>query len=209
MPMSMVCRRQNVQTLLKRLLRFSRLAPFQNRRADALSGGMRQKLALACALIHRPQVLLLDEPTTGVDPVSRREFWDILREAVYADGMTVLLTTPYMDEAERCHEVSFMREGALLAHGAPHELQRLVPGVVLEVRADPRHAAEAALRTLPGIRDVHIFGDRLHVIAETSFDTAALRQALGDAGVALHTVHPVMPGMEDVFLHLQRERKSQ
>jgi len=196
-------------TLLKRLLGFSRLAPFQNRRADALSGGMRQKLALACALIHRPQVLLLDEPTTGVDPVSRREFWDILREAVYADGMTVLLTTPYMDEAERCHEVSFMRAGALLAHGAPHELQRLVPGVVLEVRADPRHAAEAVLRILPGIRDVHIFGDRLHIIAETSFDTAALHQALGDAGVTLHTIRPVMPGMEDVFLHLQRERKSQ
>jgi ABC-2 type transport system ATP-binding protein len=84
-----------------------------------------------------------------------------------------------------------------------------VPGVVLEVRADPRHAAEAVLRILPGIRDVHIFGDRLHVIAETSFDTAALHQALGDAGVTLHTIRPVMPGMEDVFLHLQRERKSQ
>lgn len=195
--------------LLTRLLRFSRLEAFRNRRADELSGGMRQKLALACALIHRPQVLLLDEPTTGVDPVSRREFWDLLHEAVHDHGMTVLLTTPYMDEAERCHEVSFMRAGDVLAHGTPRELQRLVPGIVLEIRAEPRHTAEAAIRALPGVRDVHVFGDRLHVIAEPCFDDATLRQSLARANVALHTIRPVAPGMEDIFLYLQRERTTQ
>lgn len=195
--------------LLNRLLGFSRLEPFRNRRADELSGGMRQKLALACALIHHPQALLLDEPTTGVDPVSRREFWDLLHEAVHDRGMTVLLTTPYMDEAERCHEVSFMRAGDMLANGTPRELQRLVPGTVLEIRAEPRHAAETALRALPGVRDVHVFGDRLHVIAESWFDDAILRRTLTGAHVTLHTFRPVTPGMEDVFLYLQRERISQ
>lgn len=195
--------------LLTRLLGFSRLEPFRNRRADELSGGMRQKLALACALIHHPQVLLLDEPTTGVDPVSRREFWDLLHEAVHDRGMTVLLTTPYMDEAERCHEVSFMRAGDMLANGTPRELQRLVPGIVLEIRAEPRHAAETALRTLPGVRDVHVFGDRLHVIAETWFDDAILRRTLAGAHVTLHMFRSVTPGMEDVFLYLQRERTTQ
>lgn len=196
-------------TLLGRLLGFSRLEPFRHRRADALSGGMRQKLSLACTLIHRPQALLLDEPTTGVDPVSRREFWDILREAVSDGSMTVLLSTPYMDEAERCHEVSFMRDGSILAHGTPRELQRRVPGTVLEVRAEPRHVAEAALRALPGVHDVQVFGDRLHVAAEPVPDQETLHRALTMAGAALHTFRPVTPSMEDVFMYLQREREQQ
>ncbi len=196
-------------TLLSRLLGFSRLEPFRHRRADALSGGMRQKLSLACTLIHHPQALLLDEPTTGVDPVSRREFWDILREAVSDGTMTVLLSTPYMDEAERCHEVSFMRGGSILAHGTPRELQRCVPGTVLEVRAEPRHVAEAALRGIPGVHDVQVFGDRLHVAAEPAPEQETLQQALTRAGVTLHTFRPVTPSMEDVFMYLQREREQQ
>lgn len=195
--------------LLARLLEFSRLGPFQKRRAEALSGGMKQKLALACALIHRPKVLLLDEPTTGVDPVSRREFWDILRAAVSDSGMTVLLTTPYMDEAERCHEVTFMRAGSVLAHGTPRALQRLVPGVILELRVEPRHAAEQALRTLAGIQDVQVFGDRLHIVADRELNHTLVEQMLTDAGVVLHSLRPVPPSMEDVFMYLQRERKPQ
>lgn len=190
--------------LMERLLAFSRLGPFQGRRADALSGGMKQKLALACALIHRPAALLLDEPTTGVDPVSRREFWDILRDAVGQDGMTVLVATPYMDEADRCHTVGFMRAGRLMASGTPRELQRLVPGTVLEVHALPLHAAERALRALPQVRDVQVFGDRLHVVADSAPGERDLRQALGAAGAALQSSRPVAPTMEDVFMHLQR-----
>ncbi|MBK9712353.1 MAG: ABC transporter ATP-binding protein [Kouleothrix sp.] len=189
--------------LMDRLLAFSRLGPFQNRRAEALSGGMKQKLALACVLIHRPAVLLLDEPTTGVDPVSRREFWDILRDAVEHDQVTVLVSTPYMDEADRCHTVGFMRGGRLLSSGTPRDLQKLVPGVVLEVQARPLHAAQHALLQVAGVRDVQVFGDRLHVLAERALAADALRQDL-PADVTLISVRPIPPTMEDVFMHLQR-----
>ena len=189
--------------LMDRLLAFSRLGPFQNRRAEALSGGMKQKLALACVLIHRPAVLLLDEPTTGVDPVSRREFWDILRDAVEHDQVTVLVSTPYMDEADRCHTVGFMRSGRLLSSGTPRELQKLVPGVVLEVQARPLHAAQHALLQVAGVRDVQVFGDRLHILAERALAADALRQDL-PADVTLISIRPIPPTMEDVFMHLQR-----
>jgi ABC-2 type transport system ATP-binding protein len=194
--------------LTERLLEFSQLAQFRDRRADALSGGMKQKLALACTLIHRPRVLLLDEPTTGVDPVARREFWDILRDAVNQDGMTVLVSTPYMDEADRCHVVGFMRAGKLLASDSPRNLQALIPGVVLEVQAAPRHAAELALRALPGIRDVQVFGDRLHAVADAAPADDELRRRLADGGAALHAVRAIPPTMEDVFMHLQREAQD-
>jgi ABC-2 type transport system ATP-binding protein len=188
--------------LMERLLQFSRLGPFVNRRADALSGGMKQKLALACALIHRPGVLMLDEPTTGVDPVARREFWDILRDAVEHDGMTVLVSTPYMDEADRCHQVGFMRAGRLMASGTPRELQKLVPGMVFEVQARPLHAAQVALGQVGGVRDVQVFGDRLHVLADARIDSAALHAVLPPE-VMLVSVRPISPTMEDVFMHLQ------
>jgi ABC-2 type transport system ATP-binding protein len=190
--------------LLERLLAFSRLGPFQHRRTEALSGGMKQKLALACALIHRPDVLLLDEPTTGVDPVSRREFWDILRDAVVQNGMTVLVSTPYMDEADRCHTVGFMRAGALMAAGTPRELQALVPGVVLEVQVRPYHAAQERLRALPGVHSVQLFGDRLHVIADAPLPEATLRDHLAGGEVSLISVRRIQPTMEEVFVYLQR-----
>jgi ABC-2 type transport system ATP-binding protein len=196
--------RREQTALTARLMEFSRLGRFQNRRADALSGGMKQKLALACTLIHRPRVLLLDEPTTGVDPVARREFWDILRDAVNQDGMTVLVSTPYMDEADRCHVVGFMRGGKILASDTPRNLQKLIPGVVLEVQATPRHAAETALRGLPGVRDVQVFGDRMHVVADAAPAEDEWRRRLSANGVTLQALRPIPPTMEDVFMHLQR-----
>jgi ABC-2 type transport system ATP-binding protein len=194
--------------LMERLLQFSRLGPFQSRRADALSGGMKQKLALACTLIHRPRVLLLDEPTTGVDPVSRREFWEILRGAVNQEGISVLVSTPYMDEADRCHTVGFMRAGSLMASGTPRELQALIGGVVLELQATPHHQAERALRGLPGVGDVQVFGDRLHVVADGALAEEQLRRQLAEGGAALHAVRTIPPTMEDVFMHLQRSAVS-
>ncbi len=191
-------------TLIERLLTFSRLGPFQQRRAEALSGGMKQKLALACSLIHRPDLLLLDEPTTGVDPVSRREFWDILRDAVVQDGMTVLVSTPYMDEADRCHQVGFMREGKLMAVGTPRELQQLLPGIVLELQARPYHAAQECVRMLPGVRGVQLFGDRIHVIADELLAEELLRTHLSAVGVTLSSVRQIQPTMEEVFMYLQR-----
>jgi ABC-2 type transport system ATP-binding protein len=196
--------RADQAALLDRLLAFSRLSKFQNRRADALSGGMKQKLALACALIHKPDVLMLDEPTTGVDPVSRREFWDIVRDAVNQGGMTVLVSTPYMDEADRCHTVGFMRAGALMATGSPRELQALVSGVVLEVQATPYHEAQVRLRCIPGVREVQVFGDRLHIVADTALPEEVLRRQLDGSGVTLGSVRQVQPTMEDVFMYLQR-----
>ncbi|GAB4120053.1 MAG: ABC transporter ATP-binding protein [Roseiflexaceae bacterium] len=190
--------------ITERLLAFSRLGPFQTRRADALSGGMKQKLALACALIHRPKVLILDEPTTGVDPVARREFWDLLSDAVTRDGLTVLLATPAMDEADRCHTIGFMKAGKLLATGSPRELQRLVPGAVIEIRAAPLRSAEAALRGLPGTRDVQVMGDRLHLFAEPIPDQQQLEHAITQAGATLISARPVAPTMEDVYLSLAK-----
>jgi ABC-2 type transport system ATP-binding protein len=194
--------------LLDRLLAFSRLGPFQNRRADALSGGMKQKLALACALVHKPDVLMLDEPTTGVDPVSRREFWDIVRDTVNQEGMTVLVSTPYMDEADRCHTVGFMRAGALMATGTPRELQALVAGVVLEVHATPYHEAQQRLRGIAGVREVQVFGDRLHIVAEAALPEDTLRGQLEGSGVTLGSIRQVQPTMEDVFMYLQRAADS-
>lgn len=194
--------------LIERLLNFSGLGRFQTRRADALSGGMKQKLALACTLIHKPAVLLLDEPTTGVDPVARREFWDILRDAVNHDGVTVLVSTPYMDEADRCHEVGFMRAGNLMASGTPRDLQRLVPGVVLEVQAKPLQAAQHALRALPEVREVQVFGDRLHLFADAALPETLLRQPLAAQEITLTSVRAIQPTMEDVFMFLQREATS-
>jgi ABC-2 type transport system ATP-binding protein len=194
--------------LTERLLAFSRLTPFRNRRAEALSGGMKQKLALACALIHQPEVLFLDEPTTGVDPVSRREFWDILREAVLRNGATVLVATPYMDEADRCHYVAFMRDGQLLASGTPRELQQLVRGVVLEILATPRATADQALRSISGVREVQVFGDRLHVVADVLPGEEALRERLAEGGATLHAMRQVAPTMEDVFMHLSTGREN-
>ncbi|HMP43119.1 MAG TPA: ABC transporter ATP-binding protein [Roseiflexaceae bacterium] len=195
--------------LLARLLHFSRLSDFQHRRAEALSGGMKQKLALACALIHRPQVLLLDEPTTGVDPVSRREFWQILRQAVIHDGMTVFVSTPYMDEAERCHFVGLIRNGRLLAHGTPRELQHMMPERVFEVRVSPRTSAEHALRKLAGIHDIQVFGDRLHLIADIQLDPASISSCISAAGAELHTLRRVVPSMEDVYMQLLQTHAEQ
>lgn len=190
--------------LMERLLAFSRLGPFQQRRADALSGGMKQKLALACTLIHQPEILLLDEPTTGVDPVARREFWDILRAAVQQDGVTVLVSTPYMDEADRCHEVGFMRAGKLLAAGTPRALQQLLPGVVVELQAEPRHAAERALRQIAGFQDAQVFGDRLHLVVDTLPEEASIRKLLEADGATLQSYRQIAPTMENVFMYLQR-----
>src|SRR4029079_9078287 len=145
-----------------RLLELTTLAPFHDRLADQLSGGMKQKLALACTLVHEPQVILLDEPTTGVDPVSRREFWKLLSEFL-GQGITILMATPYLDEAERCARVALLHEGRLLALDSPAALRAALKGGVIEVIAADRDRATQALERLPGVVDVQLFGERAHV----------------------------------------------
>jgi len=187
-----------------RLLAMTQLTPFRKRRADRLSGGMKQKLALACTLIHRPAVLLLDEPTTGVDPVSRREFWKLLSEFL-AEGLTIVMATPYLDEAERCARVALLHEGTLLALDQPSVLQAALPGALLEVIVESGRPPLEALAAIAGVDDVQLFGDRAHVrvLKRSERDSVQLvEQGLRAGGVSGVNVRAVPASLEDVFIDL-------
>jgi len=188
------------------LLAFSRLEPFAKRLAKNLSGGMRQKLALCCALIHRPEVLFLDEPTIGVDPVSRREFW-LLVYQLLQQGLTLLLSTPYLDEAERCHQVGLMDHGRLIACDTPAGLRQLLPGSLVEVRGPSPEMASPLVRRLPEVLEAQVFGDRLHVlVGDVERDLPRLRAALTTEGFSEAHLRPITPSLEDVFVTLLRQR---
>jgi ABC-2 type transport system ATP-binding protein len=190
------------------LLEFTRLTPFRDRLADRLSGGMRQKLSLICTLVHEPELLLLDEPTTGVDPITRRDFWSILT-ALLGRGLTIVMSTPYLDEAERCSRVALMDKGRVMAFGEPGRLRQDSPLQVLEVVCGPvRHAAER-LEGAPGVAAVHSFGDRLHVLLDSGApaDQAAdtLTELLTASGVQVRAAQRITAGLEDVFIDLVKE----
>jgi ABC-2 type transport system ATP-binding protein len=179
-----------------RLLGMTRLTPFRARRADALSGGMYKKLALACALLHRPRALLLDEPTNGVDPVSRRELWDLLHEFV-AEGMAVLLATPYMDEAARCHRVGLIHRGRLLAEGDPAALVAAARHPALLLHAPDRDRAEAELAGRGEVVALSPHGSSLRVLVRGDGEAAFRAFAAGEPGWQVETV---TPDFEDVYL---------
>jgi len=184
------------------LLEFTRLTPFRKRLAEKLSGGMKQKLALACTLVHEPRLIFLDEPTTGVDPVSRRDFWRIL-QALLHRGITIVMTTPYLDEAERCTRVGLMNRGALMRVDTPAALKSLMQGEILEFVCDRVRDASAILRTVPAAREVQAFGDRVHVVV----DSAAARRrdlvaALEREGVRVAGERRIEPSLENVFISL-------
>lgn len=183
---------------LERLYAFSRLGDFTERLAGNLSGGMKQKLSLSCCLIHRPDILLLDEPTFGVDPISRRELWLILHEMV-ADGITILVTTSYLDEAERCDRVALLDHGRILALDTPAVLQGSAPGRMLAVTSAAPRALRDRIRTLPGVFSAHLFGDALHVVVADDFDPGAI-DALENEGRPV--TREVKPSLEDVFMSL-------
>jgi ABC-2 type transport system ATP-binding protein len=188
-----------------RLLSFARLHAFRDRRADRLSGGMKKKLALCCSLVHEPRLLVLDEPTTGVDPVSRRELWEIVFGFLEA-GVTVVVSTPYMDEAEQCHRVGLIAEGRLLALGAPDDLRDEIEGQLVLVRGRPLRKAEALAREVPGWVDGTRFGDRLHVqVRQREASLPALRRRLEEGGVEVDEIREITPTLEDIFLsHARR-----
>ncbi len=183
-----------------RLLAFSNLTPFRDRLAGNLSGGMKQKLGLACALIHTPRVLFLDEPTNGVDPVSRRDFWRILYQLV-RDGVTIFVSTAYLDEAERCNRLALLHRGRLLGLGTPEEVKALMPGALFEVRTPaPRRTAAVLREGLPDV-SVGLFGDRVHLAArETAELEATVRRILAAAAIELHSFRAIEPSLEDVFV---------
>jgi ABC-2 type transport system ATP-binding protein len=186
----------------QRLLELTQLTAFRARLAEQLSGGMKQKLALACTLVHEPDLILLDEPTTGVDPVSRREFWKLLSEFL-AQGITILMATPYLDEAERCTRVAMLHEGKLLALDRPANLRSTLPGAVMEVIAADRDRMTEAVEHLPGVVEVQLFGERAHVRLQPDSplsDPDGLRAALQRAGIDLQSVRRVPTSLEDVFI---------
>jgi ABC-2 type transport system ATP-binding protein len=192
-----------------RLLEMTQLAPFRARLADRLSGGMKQKLALACTLVHEPQLVVLDEPTTGVDPVSRREFWKLLSEFL-AQGITIVMATPYLDEAERCSRVALLHEGSLLALDRPASLRETIRDALFEVvAAEPRRAA-AALSATPGVTGVQLFGERAHVRVDRADEATPerLASALRAQGVAVTTVRRIPVSLEDVFISRLTEATS-
>jgi ABC-2 type transport system ATP-binding protein len=189
------------------LLEFSRLAPFTKRLAQNLSGGMKQKLALACTLIHTPEILFLDEPTTGVDPVSRRDFWRMLYTLV-SKGITLVVSTPYMDEAERCNRIAFMHGGRIIECGSPDNLRRRMRGALWEMVCHPQRRAREILAQLPSVKGVQVFGERLHVwLEDAQAGFAPLQQALAQAGVHTEHIRQIAPGLEDVFVSIIGEQE--
>ena len=186
-----------------RLLDMTQLTRFRARRADRLSGGMKQKLALACTLVHEPDVLVLDEPTTGVDPVARREFWKLLSEFL-SRGLTILMATPYLDEAERCGRVVLLHEGRVLAIDRPESLRQTLSGRLFEVTTATGRPPLDQLSSVPGVLDAQMFGDRAHVRmgdADEGRAIAVLTAALEHAGLTGVSVRPTVASLEDVYIH--------
>lgn len=184
------------------LLSFSNLTPFKRRRAGNLSGGMKQKLGLACALIHTPRVLFLDEPTNGVDPVSRRDFWRILYQLL-KQGVTIFVSTAYLDEAERCNRVGLIYKGRLLATGSPEEVKQLMQGTILELRSKQARRAAASLRRKIQDARIGLFGDRIHMVTKKPERTAdEARQILNSEGVGFEEIRQVKATLEDLFISM-------
>ena len=182
---------------------FSQLEQFPNRRAGALSGGMKQKLALSCALIHRPKVLLLDEPTTGVDAVSRSEFWDMLA-TLKAQGITILVSTSYMDEAERCERIALLHQGKILDVNTPAGLIENMDKNLYNASATRMYPLLEALRTLPGVKDCYTFGATLHVVTEEGFNPDDAIGRLRQEGLEDARIWPAQGNIEDLFIKLAK-----
>jgi ABC-2 type transport system ATP-binding protein len=192
----------------ERLLEFAHLVEFRKRRAAQLSGGMQKKLALACSLIHQPQIVFLDEPTTGVDPVSRREFWDILTE-LHLEGTTVLVSTPYMDEAERCSRVGLLYGGRLIICDAPERIKATLTGEMFELRTAALRQAEKVVSRLEGVLEIQTYGDLLHIFVDNAAAREGpLREALRAADVDAIGLRLTRPHMEEAFVSIVRRRMA-
>ncbi len=189
------------EPLIQRLLRMTRMEPFRSRRAGNLSGGMKQKLALMCTLLHHPEVLFLDEPTNGVDPVSRRDFWAILYQLV-RDGLTVFVTTAYLDEAERCNRVGLMSQGRMIRCDSPLALKHKFEKICFEIETSDQRAARAVLQ------DAEPYGAKLHLFLPLGQTPDRVESALAAAGVHLISIRPIVPSLEDIFIGLIRESQD-
>ena len=190
------------------LLEFTRLTPFRDRLADQLSGGMKQKLALACTLIHRPKIIFLDEPTTGVDPVSRRDFWKIL-SSLLKENITIVMSTPYLDEAERCGRVALVNQGKVMVVDTPQQLKGLMDGEVIEVVSDQIRRAAGVLLHHPSVKDVQAFGDRLNVVVENSKrDFPIVERTLAEANIHIAEWRVINPSLENIFISMMSHEQN-
>jgi ABC-2 type transport system ATP-binding protein len=192
----------------ERLLLFAGLTEFKDRRAVNLSGGMQKKLALACTLIHEPPILLLDEPTTGVDPVSRREFWDILTE-LYLGGTTIVVSTPYMDEADRCSKVGLMYEGRMVICDTPQRIRAQIQGDLVELRPNDWQAAHDLVEKLPGVLEVQTYGDLLHLIVDSAEQRIPeIKAFLEKENMGYRGIRTAPARMEEAFISLIRQMEN-
>lgn len=197
---------------LKDVIALTKIEPYLHYKAGHLSGGWKQRLALACAIIHEPPVIFLDEPTAGIDPVARRDLWDLLFD-LSSQGVSLFVTTHYMDEAERCHKVAYIFEGHLIAYGTSDELRKLdvitPPGTRrLELACHPIMQAYRLLHQVPDIRDVTIFGSKLHLVVDNQFTNAALKRNLEEHQIAVEQLGSLEPSLEDVFVALTQNAIS-
>lgn len=192
------------KTRKEKLYDFSKLGPFKKRRAGALSGGMKQKLALSCMLMHEPKVVVLDEPTFGVDPVSREEFWNILKQ-LSANGTSILVTTAYMDEARLCDRVGLIFEGSLLAVDTPEHLVNTFPTPIYRLSGSAPHVLYEALAQTPLKNRISLFGDGVHILDTQGEGPEALRRQISDIDAPWDALEPIAAGMEDLFLSLMKE----
>ena len=191
------------------LLKFAGLTEFTSRPAGRLSGGMKKKLALACSLIHEPQVVLLDEPTLGVDPVSRREFWNLLGNLRAEKGLAIFVCTPYMDEAERCNQVGLIYKGRLIAQGTPASIKKMVPGYLLEFKPARFVAARDLVTGMPGILEVQTYGAMLHVfVDEIKRRQREVEEALSSKSITWSGMRVIQPRMEEAFISLVKRQEA-
>ncbi|MEA3342346.1 MAG: ABC transporter ATP-binding protein [Chloroflexota bacterium] len=191
------------------LLEFAGLSDFTNRLAGRLSGGMKKKLALACSLVHEPQVVMLDEPTLGVDPVSRREFWDMLGDLRVEKGLTIFFCTPYMDEAERCNWVGLMYQGRLIAHDSPETIKGMVPGRLLEFTPSDFVPAWRMVEEMEGMLEVQTYGAMLHLFVDApDRRRGEIEAALAAQGITCEGMREIEPRMEEAFISLIRKQRK-
>jgi ABC-type multidrug transport system ATPase subunit len=201
-----------LKTRVDEMVALTHLGPYVERRAGLLSGGWRQRLAMACSLMHRPSVLFLDEPTAGIDPVARRELWDLLFE-LSSTGVTLFVTTHYMDEAERCSHVGYIHMSQLIVCGPPDDLKTIPavnpPGTKrLDVTCDHVTVGLQAMRRLPGVRAATVFGQSMHLLVDQALAEPVIREALGRVGIPHADIHPMGPSLEDVFVALTANRNG-
>jgi len=198
---------KNYKERRNELLEFTRLTPFRDRLADKLSGGMKQKLALACTLIHKPKIIFLDEPTTGVDPVSRRDFWKILSNLL-KDGITIFMTTPYLDEAERCNRIALMDKGKIISCDTPKNVKDSMHMEVIEIVCSPIRAAYSIIKTSTEF-EVQMYGDRLNVsVFEYERDYAIIKKLFDENSIIETDKRLITPSLENVFIHLMNKPQN-